>query len=131
MNWCPTILRNRSALALISVLLGCQGCADLQRAVGCGDPGIFGCRDEPLPAVDPEKALEQAPEVATGRFPRRPQDQRDQPWIVLIDACMAAGGQRAQCIENLPPEVLTQLQAWEAENAAMRRRQLEQRESEL
>ena len=119
-------------LALVSALLSYQGCTTLQRALGCSDPGFFGgCRDESPPPVDPEKALEQAPTVATGRFPPRPHDQRDQPWIILIDACMAAGNQRTQCIENLPPEVLAQLQAWETENADMRRRQLEQRAREL
>ena len=125
-----TIIRCTSMLALVGALLSCQACTSLQRALGCSDPGIFGCRDEMQPPVDREKALEQAPSVATGRFPPRPQDQRDQPWVVLIQSCMAAGGQRTQCIENLPPEVFAQLEAWEAENADMRRRQLEQRARE-
>ena len=42
----------------------------------------------------------------------------------LIDDCMATGGQRTDCIENLPPNVLAQLEAWESRNAAMCRRQL-------
>jgi hypothetical protein len=44
---------------------------------------------------------------------------------------MADSGERTQCIENLPPDVLAQLEEWEAENAAMRRRQLEQRKADL
>ena len=49
------------------------------------------------------------------------------PWVPLIDACMAEGGARNDCIEALPPEVLAELEAWEAQNAALRRRQLERR----
>ena len=50
---------------------------------------------------------------------------QEQPWTVLIDICMADGGQRSECIEKLPPEVLEILEAWESENAAMRREHLE------
>lgn len=46
------------------------------------------------------------------------------PWSPLIDACMAEGGSRGQCIDSLPPEILADLEAWEARNGSMRRRQM-------
>ena len=46
------------------------------------------------------------------------------PWVPYIDACMAAGNPRPECIAALPLEVLAQLEAWEARNGAMRRAQM-------
>jgi hypothetical protein len=43
------------------------------------------------------------------------------PWIRLINACMAEGQSRTTCIDSLPPEILTQLERWEAEDARIRR----------
>lgn len=34
-------------------------------------------------------------------------------WVPLIDACMARGGQRNQCIEGLPSEELEKFLRWE------------------
>ena len=81
------------------------------------------------PEMPAASALRVAMEGACppGRAPSEARNQSDQPWVPLIDSCMANGGQRTQCIESLPPDVLAQLEAWEAENAEMRRRQLEQR----
>ena len=51
---------------------------------------------------------------------------QDYLWVVLMDDCMRAGGERGECIERLPPDVLAQLEAYEATRAAMRRRQMQQ-----
>ncbi len=118
-----TILKVGVLLATLLGLLMCQGCFKLQRAIGCNNTGILGCKDEPSEIQEPNPDLQRAP--LGGRFPARYQEGQEQPWTALIDDCMAAGGQRTDCIENLPPDVLAQLEAWESRNAAMRRRQLE------
>ncbi len=81
------------------------------------------------PEMPATSALRVAMEGACppGRFPSAARNQSELPWVPLIDSCMANGGQRTLCIEKLPPDVLAQLEAWETENAEMRRRQLEQR----
>lgn len=43
------------------------------------------------------------------------------PWIPLIDACMAAGGGRNDCIEALPPDMYAAFLADEQAGAAERR----------
>lgn len=53
-------------------------------------------------------------------------DGANQPWMIAIDNCMRAGGSRNDCIVSLPSELLAELEAWEAENGAMRRRQIQQ-----
>jgi hypothetical protein len=42
-------------------------------------------------------------------------------WVPLIDACMARGGGRNDCIEALPPEMYAEFLAWEQGRAAERR----------
>ena len=54
-------------------------------------------------------------------------DGLNQPWTIVIDSCMQAGGSRSDCIASLPPDLLTELEAWEADNAQMRRSQMRQR----
>jgi hypothetical protein len=34
-------------------------------------------------------------------------------WVPLVDDCMAAGGNRTDCTNNLPPDELAKLQRWE------------------
>jgi hypothetical protein len=34
-------------------------------------------------------------------------------WVPLVDDCMAAGGNRTDCSNNLPPDELAKLQRWE------------------
>jgi hypothetical protein len=36
-------------------------------------------------------------------------------WVPLVDDCMAAGGNRTDCSNNLPPDELAKLQRWEQE----------------
>ena len=48
-------------------------------------------------------------------------------YVPLIDACLAKGGSRGECIESLPPEALARLAAEEARRGAMRDRQLQSR----
>lgn len=43
------------------------------------------------------------------------------PWVPLIDACMAGGGMRNDCIEALPPQIYADFLAWERSQAAERR----------
>jgi hypothetical protein len=42
-------------------------------------------------------------------------------WVPLIDVCMADGGQRTACIEQLPEQELEKLRKWEQQQ---RRRDL-------
>jgi len=114
------------------------GCFQAQRALGCNNTGIFGCKDDPseIPAPDPElrrapsevRALspgqeKQVPEFATRRY----LEGHEYPWSQPLDDCMAAGGLRTECIENLPPDILAQFEAWEAKRGTTRRRQFQQR----
>ena len=52
---------------------------------------------------------------------------QEHPWSKALDECMAAGGQRSDCWESMPPDVLAELEAWEAERGVVRRRQFESR----
>lgn len=94
------------------------GCFEAQRAAGCNNTGIFGCKDAPAEIQPPDPELRPAP--AGGRSPQH-------PWTQPLNDCMAAGGLRTECFEQLPPDILVQYEAWEAERAAIRRRQFEQR----
>jgi hypothetical protein len=51
----------------------------------------------------------------------------EHPWSRALDECMAAGGQRSDCWESMPPDILAELEAWEAERGVIRRRQFESR----
>jgi len=51
----------------------------------------------------------------------------EHPWSQALDECMAAGGQRSDCWESMPPEILAEMEAWEAERGVIRRRQIESR----
>ena len=123
------ILRGGFVCATLLALVTCQGCFELQRAAGCNNTGIFGCKDEPSEIQEPDPDLKRAP--PGGRFPPTDREREQQPWATLIDDCMASGGQRTECIENLPPDILAQLEALESGNAAIRRRQLEASRSRL
>jgi hypothetical protein len=57
-----------------------------------------------------------------------PDEDLEYSWSQPLDKCMAAGGLRPECFENLPPEILAEFEAWEAERAAVRRQQLQQRQ---
>ena len=43
------------------------------------------------------------------------------PWSRPLDDCMGTGRTRTECFASLPPELLEQFEAWEAEQAAVRR----------
>ena len=53
---------------------------------------------------------------------------RKHPWTQALDECMAAGGQRSDCWESMPAEILAEMEAWEAERGVVRRRQFEARQ---
>ena len=57
---------------LLAILL--TGCFQAQRALGCNNTGIFGCRDEPSEIQPPDPELRRAP--SGGRSP--PPRQEDQ-----------------------------------------------------
>jgi hypothetical protein len=59
---------------------------------------------------------DEQPEITTesGYVPGTP------PWVPLIDACMAQGATRSDCIASLPPDVLEAFEASEREGAARR-----------
>lgn len=123
---------------LLAVLL--TGCFQAQRALGCNNTGILGCKDEPSEIQPPDPELRRAP--SGGRSPPRPRQEEqlpedatrryatghEHPWSQSLDECMAASGLRTECFENLPPDILAQFEAWEAERATIRRRQFQQRQ---
>ncbi len=123
------IVRGGALLAIMLALATCQGCFKLQRAIGCNNTGIFGCKDEPpepseIQPTDSE--LRRAP--PGGRSQWVPIDDgrylegQEYPWSRPLDDCMATRT-RTECFENLPPDLLAQFEVWEAEQAAMRRQQ--------
>lgn len=109
------ILKVGVVLVALLALGTFQGCFKLQRAVGCNNTGIFGCKDEPSEIQSPPFELK----PAQGRY----LEGHEFPWSRPLDDCMAAGGTRTECFESLPPEILAQFEAWEAERARMRRQQ--------
>ena len=122
------------ALTILLVLGSLQGCFELQRAAGCGSPGVFGCKDkgpDPFEIAQPPASLKRAPPsgrpqeppVGDGRY----LEGHDYPWSRPLDDCMAAGGARADCFDSLPPDMLEQFESWEAERTAQRGRRLQQR----
>jgi hypothetical protein len=61
-------------LASLLTLGSLQGCFELQRAVGCGNPGIFGCKDkgpEPSEITQPPADLKRAPPGGRSRIARK------------------------------------------------------------
>lgn len=122
---------------LLAILL--TGCFEAQRALGCNDTGVLGCKDEPSDIQPPDPELrpapsggrslprpnprEQAPEVTASGY----LEHHQYPWSQPLNECMAAGGLRTECFKKLPPDILVQFEAWEADRAAIRRRQFQQR----
>ena len=51
------------------------------------------------------------------------------PWDPFIIDCMETGKHRAECFEELPPEMLAELEAYEAEQQELRRAQMELRKA--
>ena len=110
---------------------------EVQRALGCNNVGVFGCKDKADPpdpdAPVPRKAhgrpgtgVAAGSEVLTNSrgeryYPGTPS------YVPLIDNCIIAGGARAECIEALPPEELAKLEAAEAERGAILREQMKAR----
>jgi hypothetical protein len=123
------IVRAGIVLAILAALGSLQGCFEWQRAWGCSDPGILGCKDEmpePSEITPPPAGLKRAPPggraqqapVGDGRY----LEGHDYPWSRPLDDCMAAGGTRPECFASLPPDILEQFEAWEAERGTQRRR---------
>ena len=50
-------------------------------------------------------------------------------WVALVDDCISGGGTRGECIDALPPEELSKLEAMEGERASMRRQRMNARYS--
>jgi hypothetical protein len=123
---------------LLSILL--TSCFQAQRAMGCNNIGVFGCKDEPSEIQLPDPELSRAPSIRRSALrPSQPEqlqeiaaDRNPQgneyPWIQPLNECMAAGGLRTECFESLPPDILAEFEAWEAERATIRRRQFQQRQ---
>ncbi len=42
-------------------------------------------------------------------------------WVPLVDNCLRNGGNRTECIDNLPPEELKKFHDWEQHNRRGRR----------
>ena len=113
-------------IVAVIVAILCTGCMfEAQRALGCNNVGVFGCKDkaQPVNTDDPiPRRAEGRPVLTNSRGERyRPETPS---WVPLIDNCIIAGGSRNDCIEALPPNELKKLEAWEAEVAAMRREQM-------
>ncbi len=121
---------------LLAILL--TGCFEAQRALGCNNTGILGCKDEPSEIQPPNPELKRAPPGGRSPLPRQEEqvpefatrrylEDHEYPWSQPLDECMAAGGLRTECFENLPPDILIQFEAWEAERATIRRQQFQHR----
>lgn len=102
---------------VVSLLLATalSGCLQAQRAASCRDYGVDGCKDNSSQNEVSGPALQRA-------------QLDDQSWVQPLNECMATGAQRTECFERLPPDMLAEYEAWEAEHANMRRRQFEQRQ---
>jgi hypothetical protein len=101
------IVKSGIMIAILLILSSIQGCFGLQRAAGCNNPGLLGCKDK-----GPE------PRYLEGH---------EHPWSRLLDNCMAAGWTRTECFSSLPPDMLEQFESWEAEKALERGRKFQQR----
>ncbi len=113
------------ALILANLCTGCM--YELQRAWGCSNVGIFGCKDkaQPRTADDVPPTLRKAegrPVLTNSRgeryYPGTPS------YVPLIDNCIIAGGTRGDCIKALPSDELKKLEAVEAERGAVLREQM-------
>ncbi len=130
-------MRTILTLTLLAVLS--TGCFETQRAAGCNNVGILGCKDEPSDIRPSQPELRTAPSAARSVPRADPYQQppamtntdavsgHQYPWTQPLNECMATGGLRSECFEKLPPEILAQFEAWEAERASIRRRQFERR----
>lgn len=127
-----TVVRVGMVLVILLPLGILQGCFGLPRAADCNNPGVFGCKDKgpqpseiTLPPADRERAppggTVQPLPVGDGSH----LEGQEYPWSRPLNDCMAAGGTRTECFASLPPDILAQFEAWEAERAAERRRQLQ------
>lgn len=67
---------------------------------------------------------DQEPVIATPEGVDRPAKPL---WLSRIDACMATGASRNECIESLPSEDKRAFEAWERERAERRRALLDAR----
>ena len=121
-------------LAIMLAVMSLQGCLGLQRAAGCNNPGILGCKDkgpEPSEIERPPAGLKRAPESGRTRQTAvddlRYPEGLEYPWSQPLETCMTNGITRTECFLRLPPDILAQFQAWEAEKAAERRQQLQGR----
>ena len=128
-------------IALVLILASFSGCMyEWQRASGCNNVGVFGCKDKGGDLPNPGAPL---PREAHGRLGTEvgPESEvltnshgeRYYPgtpsYVPLIDNCIIAGGTRGECIEALPPEELKKLEAVEAERGAILREQMRARQA--
>lgn len=123
------LVKGGIVIAVLMALSSLQGCFGLQRAVGCSNPGVLGCRDKISEASESTQApsdVEHAPSRSTQVGDGRYLDGHEYPWSRILDECMAAGGTRTECFATLPSDILEQFEAWEAERAAQRRGQIDQ-----
>lgn len=86
---------------LLAVLL--TGCFEAQRALGCNDTGILGCKDEPSDIQPPDPELRPAP--SGGRSLPRP-NPREQAPEVTASGCLEhhqyPWSQQRRELENSP-----------------------------
>ncbi len=123
-------------IALVLILTSLSGCRyEWQRAWGCNNVGLFGCKDT---GGDPPNPNVPLPREAYGRpgtevgaeseVLTNSRGERYYPgtpsYVPLIDNCIIAGGIRGECIKALPPEELRKLEAAEAERGAILREQM-------
>ena len=130
----------RNVITLTALVLLSAGCFEAQKAAGCNNIGVLGCKDKPSEIEPPDPALKPAPvggrHCPGDELPHETSDASDpdclrrnqHPKIQSLNGCMTTGGVREQCVDRLLPEVLIQLEAWEAERAGIRRRHSESRQ---
>jgi hypothetical protein len=128
------IVKSGIMIAILLILSSIQGCFGLQRAAGCNNPGLLGCKDKgPEPSVVEQSPVDLKRAPPGGRPQWAPADGcrylegHEHPWSRLLDNCMAAGWTRTECFSSLPPDMLEQFESWEAEKALERGRKFQQR----
>lgn len=94
--------------AVLLLLATTQGCFKVQRAAGCNNPGVLGCKDDPSAVQVSPSGLE--PDQG------RVVDDRESLEFRVLDDCSADKALRTECAERPPATRLGSLEATEFEN---------------
>ena len=89
---------------------------EAERAFGCGNVGVFGCKDKAQPPISDGPPLRKAEERRSVLTNSRGElYSPGTPSVPLVDDCLRVGSNRTDCIDNLPPEELEKFHQWEVQ----------------